>query len=115
MLKHVECHHRPDNMIPWSIRQMGICQRYSIFTKISSCVLIRTSDLVRNRIFELVKDGNITRFPYHWTFLHMIYLGTLSSQWTEYIKLLDSNIEEIVSRKSSFELIALLLTTLLGS
>lgn len=115
MLKYVECHGRLGTIIPWSIRQMGVCQRYNISTKLSSCVLIQTSDRVQNRIFELVEDGHIARFPYHWTFLHMIYLGTLSNKWTAYIKLLDSKIEEIVSRNNSLEPITLLLTTLPGS
>jgi hypothetical protein len=97
VLKYVEFHGRPGTIIPWSIRQLAVYQRYDTSTKLSSCVLIQTSDRVQRRFFELAEDGDIARFPSHWSSLHKIYLGTLSNNWAAYIKLLDTKIEEIVS------------------
>ena len=98
ILKHVEA--KPGSQIPWSIRQMGIYQSYSTSTKTSSSLLLQSSARVQKFIFDLAQDGGITQVSNHWTHLHEIYLGTMSSGWTDYIKLLDEKVSDIVSKKT---------------
>ncbi|PMD43573.1 hypothetical protein L207DRAFT_300392 [Hyaloscypha variabilis F] len=93
ILKHVEG--KPGSQIPWSIRQMGIYQSYSTSTKTSSSLLLQSSARVQKFIFDLAQDGGITQLSNHWTHLHEIYLGTMSSGWTDYIKLLDEKVSDI--------------------
>jgi hypothetical protein len=95
MFKHVES--KPGPQIAWSIRQMGVYQSYNTSTRTSSSLLIQTSAAVQKRVFELAQNGDISQLPNHWKNLHEIYLGTLSNNWSDYIKFLDEEISEIVS------------------
>jgi hypothetical protein len=96
MFKHVES--KPGPLIAWSIRQMGVYQTYNTSTKTSSSLLMQTSAAVQKRVFELAQNGGISQLPNHWKNLHEIYLGTLSNNWSDYIKLLNEEISEIVSK-----------------
>jgi hypothetical protein len=76
---------------------MGVYQSYNTSTSTSSSLMIQTSARVQKFIFDLAQSGGITQLPNHWTHLHEIYLGTVSSGWTDYIKLLDEKVSDIVS------------------
>ncbi|CAG8956266.1 hypothetical protein HYFRA_00003646 [Hymenoscyphus fraxineus] len=93
ILKHVES--KPGSEIPFSIRQMGVYQKFTVSTQKSSSLLIQPSLKVEKRIIELAKDRDIGKICAHWKNLHEIHLGTVSSNWTEYIRLIDAKVCEV--------------------
>lgn len=94
VMKHVE--HKAGSNIPWSIRQMTVYQKFHCATKTSSHILIQTSQNVRKEVFRLVQEGAMADFPNHWKNVHEIHLSSLSSNWLDYIKFLESMISDIV-------------------
>jgi hypothetical protein len=101
LLKHVELHGRPGAMIPWSIRQFGIYQKFETATKRSSCIFVQTSLDIQRRLAEVQKDHRTSKDVIdHWTCLHLLCIGTLSKNWAAYIKFLDKKVAEIVSELS---------------
>jgi hypothetical protein len=95
VLKHVE--HKEGSNIPWSIRQMGVYQNFNCATKTSSNILIQTSLNVQKQVSELVQEGTMALFPDSWKNVHEIHLSSLSNNWIDYIKFLESKIFDIVS------------------
>jgi hypothetical protein len=95
LLKHVE--HKAGSNIPWSIRQMAVYQNFNCTTKTSSNILLQTSQNVQKQVFELVQEGTMAVFPDHWKNVHEIHLSSLSNNWIDYIKFLESKISDIVS------------------
>ncbi|CAG8973159.1 hypothetical protein HYALB_00008751 [Hymenoscyphus albidus] len=93
ILKHVES--KPGSEIPFSIRQLGVYQKFTVSTQKSSSLLIQPSLKVEKRIIELAKDRDIGKICAHWKNFHEIHLGTVSSNWTEYIKLIDAKVCEV--------------------
>ena len=97
-IKHVELHGRQDTLIPWSIRETGIYQQFTIKAQSSDCVVIQSSRSVQKRFEEMGIGGNekFAGLPLHWSHFHEIVLSTVTSNWQEYIKLLDKSINDIV-------------------
>ncbi|KFY62104.1 hypothetical protein V496_04729 [Pseudogymnoascus sp. VKM F-4515 (FW-2607)] len=93
VLKHVE--HKAGSNIPWSIRQMAVYQNFNCATKASSNILIQTSQNVQKQVFKLVQEGTMAVFPDHWKNVHEIHLSSLSNNWIDYIKFLESKISDI--------------------
>jgi hypothetical protein len=79
---------------------MAVYQNFNCATKISSNVLIQTSQNVQRQIFKLVQEGTMAVFPDHWKNVHEIHLSSLSNNWIDYIKFLESKISDIVSLNS---------------
>ena len=95
VLKHVE--HKAGSNIPWSIRQMAVYQNFHCVTKTSSNILIQTSQNVQKQVFKLVQEGTMAVFPDHWKNVHEIHLSSLTNNWIDYIKFVESKISDIVS------------------
>lgn len=93
-LKHVE--HKAGSAIPFSIRQMGIYQNFNLATKTSSNILIQSSQNVQSEVLRLVQEGTMATFPDHWKNMHEIHLSSLSNNWIDYIKFLESKMSDIV-------------------
>ncbi|KAH6692145.1 hypothetical protein BKA61DRAFT_282709 [Leptodontidium sp. MPI-SDFR-AT-0119] len=92
-LKHVE--HKAGSAIPFSIRQMGIYQNFNLATKTSSNILIQSSQNVQREVLRLVQEGTMATFPDHWKNVHEIHLSSLSNNWIDYIKFLESKMSDI--------------------
>ena len=95
VLKHVE--YKAGSNIPWSIRQMAVYQNFNGATKTTSNILIQTSQNVQKQVFKLVQEGTMAVFPDHWKNVHEIHLSSLSNNWIDYVKFLESKISDIVS------------------
>ncbi|RFU26624.1 hypothetical protein B7463_g9721, partial [Scytalidium lignicola] len=92
-LKHIENNGRQH--LPWSIRQMGVYQKYNTSIKSSDCLLIQTSTRVKLRITESRKDGSIKNLSSHWTHLHELHLKTLSYNWDSYFSYVNDRLSDI--------------------
>jgi len=52
---------------------------------------------VQKQVFKLVQEDVMAVFPDHWKNVHEIHLSSLSNNWIDYIKFLESKISDIVS------------------
>jgi hypothetical protein len=95
VLKHVE--YKAGSNIPWSIRQMAAYQIFCCATKTSSNIFIQTSQNVQKQVLKLVQEGTMAMLPDHWKNVHEIHLSSLSNNWIDYIRILESKISDIVS------------------
>jgi hypothetical protein len=88
---------------PFSIRQMAVYQKYNFSITTSDCILVQPSLQVRKRIADLLTDGGMAKLPDHWTFIHEVYLGSLSHNWQSCISWNDKMFSEVVSHFSILE------------
>jgi hypothetical protein len=95
ILKHIEP--KPGSLIPFSIRQTGIYQKYHTPTKQSSNILLQTPQTVQKQIFRLVQEASMAGFPEKWGSAHEVLMGGLGGGWREYVGFLEARIGEIVS------------------
>jgi hypothetical protein len=96
-LNYVELNNRPSDSNKWSIRQMGVYQRYNTATMDSNCILIQSSNQAQRRILELSNDSGLGNLANHWSILHEVYLGTLGQDWGLFLQSININIGSTVS------------------
>ena len=99
LLKHVELNDRLNTINPWSVRQVGIYQKFSASAQQSTCMFIQPSlDLLR-RLREVLQKDGLQRdgLVGHWTALHLLIVGTLTRNWASYVRFLEQEMGKIVS------------------
>jgi hypothetical protein len=84
--------------MPWSVRQFGLYQKFNTVTKRSICISVQTSQNIQRRLAEVKSDRKVYEdMIEHWTCLHLLYIGTLTRNWTAYIKFIEKKVADIVS------------------
>jgi len=99
LLKFVEPHGRSSGSNPWSLRQMGIYQRFETDTRIQSCILLQRSIRLKAMMKESFerKTTDNSYLLQHWSSIHLLMIASISSNWDSYAKFLDQKIDVIVS------------------
>jgi hypothetical protein len=97
LLKHVELNGRRGPN-PWSVRQMGVYQKFNIAEQRGKCILIQPSLELQRRLQEELDDGdNYGELIDEWMNVHSQCINTLSRNWLAYIKFLEKEVAKIVS------------------
>lgn len=103
LLKYVEFDVGSSSPALWCVRKMAVYQKVNMRSQETKCILIQPSADVQRRKEEVSQNtdacGDLSE---HWTSLHMLLLGTLTRNWTTYLKYLDISVEHLVSLSSSF-------------
>lgn len=103
LLKYVEFDVGSSSPALWCVRKMAVYQKVNMRSQETKCILIQPSADVQRRKEEVSQSteacGDLSE---HWTSLHLLLLGTLTRNWTTYLKYLDISVEHLVSRTSYF-------------
>lgn len=104
MLKYVDLHYRTtESDRPWSVRQLGVYQKFDFSTKRNIYILLQPSD----RVIEVIKEtldfnasGGDLKYGFcnDWTQLHLLCLGAIREHWREYINFLDAKVIAMAGR-----------------
>ena len=99
LLKYVEIRDCSTATInPWSIRQALIYQKSSTPDANSNHIFIRlSSDMKRLLMTALQTDTVVaSSFATCWEEIHLLFLGSLTGGWRDYINYLDGEITKLV-------------------
>ena len=89
-LKHVEKNGREEGD-PWSIRQMGVLQKYDAEQDRNTIVLLNPSAALKNRSDKIVYQGSAL------SQIHLLILQSTSERWSEYLQYLEAMSTRLVS------------------
>ncbi|KAF8537920.1 hypothetical protein BDD12DRAFT_911130 [Trichophaea hybrida] len=97
ILRYPKLHDRPGSMDPWSVRQIGLYQKYTTLSKRGTYIILEPSSDLQRRLREVCKPGTheVKDFLSHWTSFHLLCLGSLEGNWQQYINFLHEQVESI--------------------
>src|SRR4051812_26343954 len=102
LLKYVDLHHRDvEKDRPWSIRHMGIYQKYDFSTQRSIYMFLQPSDHITQLLTETLASNHPDPtmkedFCVDWTHVHLLCIGAIRDHWRDYINSLDSKVIAMV-------------------
>lgn len=103
---HVEKHGRsdPDQKNPWSVRQMGLYQRFDYEDSSSICIHIQPPKETHTRLTSALERGNTSEEPGQPDpmSLHLAFIDIAMQNWAEYVRYLDEKLVECVCLPASF-------------
>ncbi|KAF3288691.1 hypothetical protein TWF970_005748 [Orbilia oligospora] len=93
---HPELHRRETSKMPWTIRQMAICQNSSIDLKTETNIILHSSGGTTDRLDTLVRDStaesSILKYLQHWTTIHSLVLIALEDEWKNFINYMEETV-----------------------
>ncbi|KAF3280672.1 hypothetical protein TWF132_011494 [Orbilia oligospora] len=93
---HPELHRRETSKMPWTIRQMAICQNSSIDLKTETNIILHSSEGTTDRLDTLVRDStaesSILKYLQHWTTIHSLVLIALEDEWKNFINYMEETV-----------------------
>ncbi|KAF3210171.1 hypothetical protein TWF679_006920 [Orbilia oligospora] len=82
--------------MPWTIRQMAICQNSSIDLKTETNIILHSSEGTADRLDTLVRDStaesSILKYLQHWTTIHSLVLIALEDEWKNFINYMEETV-----------------------
>ncbi|KAF8864440.1 hypothetical protein BDZ45DRAFT_38140 [Acephala macrosclerotiorum] len=98
LLKYVEFDVGSSSPALWCVRKMAVYQKVNMRSQETKCILIQSSADVQRRKEEVAQSLQACEdLSEHWTSLHLLLLGTLTRNWTTYLKYLDISVEHLHS------------------
>ena len=96
-IKHIDRNDRPERN-PWSIRQVGVYERFDVITGQSVWIILRPSKRVNRRLQEVLALQRTTsdRSTGAIVFLHAAILIAAGREWGEYLEELREQIQRLV-------------------
>ncbi|KAF3250825.1 hypothetical protein TWF217_008441 [Orbilia oligospora] len=96
ILRHPELHRRETSKMPWTIRQMAICQNSSIDLKTETNIILHSSEGTTDRLDTLIRDStaesSILKYLQHWTTIHSLVLIALEDEWKNFINYMEETV-----------------------
>ncbi|KAF3311258.1 hypothetical protein TWF173_008555 [Orbilia oligospora] len=93
---HPELHRRETSKMPWTIRQMAICQNSSIDLKTETNIILHSSGGTTDRLDTLIRDStaesSILKYLQHWTTIHSLVLIALEDEWKNFINYMEETV-----------------------
>ncbi|EPS35779.1 hypothetical protein H072_10700 [Dactylellina haptotyla CBS 200.50] len=103
VLKYVDLHNRlAEKDRPWSIRQIGVYQKYDHDNDRGTCILIQPPTSLTDTLSNVLGDpqeADLRKvFCLDWTKFHLRCLGAIRDHWRDYINSLDAKVISMAGR-----------------
>jgi hypothetical protein len=99
-VKYVARHGRTYPNDPFSIREVGVYQKYSSKDRTCQWIFLQAPDALKDRIRATMECSGDERRPASQVQIHALLLCSVSEEWRDYLVYLEENFNKVVSFSS---------------
>jgi len=95
-IKYVAPHGRTFPKDPFSVREVGVYQKYSAETQECQWIFLQASDQLKDRLKRTFERSSHT-IPLNQIQMHALIIGSVSEEWRDYLVYLEESFSKLVS------------------